>query len=637
MKLRLQFASLLISVTLGIACHGPQRDVAAQPAVRVPLTASEDGGAIFRIREVDEDGGKHELAAGGGVVDLNSRLHIRLDKDLLRERLREEYGLESFSQDDLELLRTLQQGAEEGLQSLTRLRGAMSAFTAAATSGPPSPQDVQNLQAGLASAASVGAGLLTRALDGHLADTGLAGRIERRLAEGGVLSVEEQYYICFDECAREAATLRRALDAQLADQAIFVQLGAWAISGSRPSPLHLPGFDTYPEGEYYRVERWRVAPSSEQVRLIEELDRVARGLNESDVQLTEVVRSLAHSTATGMLSLVNECVAEIRGDLDGLEAEGERIVEALRRRIDELQAEVQAYGILVATRVTKYLDEAYIERLDLGELLGVLHEDYVAIRRGTEELIAKSRVLLDSTSILVPDNDDPDALQRIETLFESIRGCVGKFEDQVQALATQLASLFGLQLSAERINTEALEFGDEVLRHDIRSLPDETVLDLKFTGVRAENDSVLFKLGTGRVDPETGQAREAVRQLQALYVDLFQVLVHFDTSVNLIFADPNGSAGLSNRFQFAPAYSVLLKWGSRDHPLYNRLIDAGIGLNLAILDFDSDDNPELGVGVVVSLIRDILQAGYGYNLNDDRWYGFFGIGLPLSAIQNALN
>jgi len=598
---------------------------------------SRDTGAIFRIREVDEDGGVNDVPAGGGVVDINSRLHVSIDKDRLRARLRREYGLESFTQGDLELLFALQEGAEQGLQSLSRLSPAMKSFTAAVSVGPPSDEDVAALQAGLAQAASVGADLLSRALDGDLAGTSLAGRIERRLLDAGVVSVEEQYFICFDECAREADSLRRALDAQLEEQAVFVQLGAWALAGSRPRPLNLPGFDTYPEGEFFRVERWRVAPSPDQVRLIEELRAVASDLNRDDARLGELVRNLAHSTARGLFALVNECVAEIRSDLIGLDAEGDRILEVIRRRIGELQLELERYATLVSTRIAKYLDGDFLEGRSIGELLQALRSDYEEIRRATESLVTNLRGLLDPDAILDPGNGDPDALERVQDLVEGLEACLGELEEEVRALAGQLASLFGIQLSASRINTAALEFGDRVLRHDIRSLPETSVLDLKFTGVRAENDSVLFKLGTGRVDPETGQPLEAVRQLQAVYVDLFRVLVHFDTSVNLIFADPNGSAAISSRFQFAPAYSILLKVGRRDSPLYNRLIDAGVGLNLALLDFDGDDNPELGVGGVVSILRDILQAGYGYNLNDDRWYGFFGLGLPLGAIQSALD
>ena len=51
------------------------------------------------------------------------------------------------------------------------------------------------------------------------------------------------------------------------------------------------------------------------------------------------------------------------------------------------------------------------------------------------------------------------------------------------------------------------------------------------------------------------------------------------------------------------------------------MVDLGVGLNLAALDFDKDDTPELGVGLVISAFRDILQAGVGYDVGEAQTYG----------------
>ena len=68
--------------------------------------------------------------------------------------------------------------------------------------------------------------------------------------------------------------------------------------------------------------------------------------------------------------------------------------------------------------------------------------------------------------------------------------------------------------------------------------------------------------------------------------------------------------------------------------LSGRILDAGVGLHLAALDFDGDDSPELGVGGVLSVFRDYLQVGYGFDFSENRWYGFFGLGVPLSLLAN---
>ena len=62
------------------------------------------------------------------------------------------------------------------------------------------------------------------------------------------------------------------------------------------------------------------------------------------------------------------------------------------------------------------------------------------------------------------------------------------------------------------------------------------------------------------------------------------------------------------------------------------MINFGFGLNISALDFDKDDVLELGIAAVGSMFQDYLQAGYGYNVYDDTWYGFFGIQLPMPTI-----
>ena len=151
--------ALLVCI-LGGGCKGPRRDLVSPPAIRVDRStqAAVADAPVLRLREEDEDGGVWEVGVRAGVVDINSRLHVAVDKDALRGRLRKEYGLESFSQEDLDLLRTLQRGAEDGLRCLTRLRDAMTRFTA--LTGAPTGEDVRLLQEGIASAATAGAGVL---------------------------------------------------------------------------------------------------------------------------------------------------------------------------------------------------------------------------------------------------------------------------------------------------------------------------------------------------------------------------------------------------------------------------------------------------------------------------------------------
>lgn len=106
---------------------------------------------------------------------------------------------------------------------------------------------------------------------------------------------------------------------------------------------------------------------------------------------------------------------------------------------------------------------------------------------------------------------------------------------------------------------------------------------------------------------------------------------------HLIFAnrssEPGGDVSETN-FEASPSAS----WTLHDRMLEDRpdaeswasawnTIDPGLGINVAALSFE--DSVEVGAGAHVSFFGDLVQAGYGWNLNvdDDRGYWSLGIGL----------
>lgn len=50
-------------------------------------------------------------------------------------------------------------------------------------------------------------------------------------------------------------------------------------------------------------------------------------------------------------------------------------------------------------------------------------------------------------------------------------------------------------------------------------------------------------------------------------------------------------------------------------------------------DFDADDVPELGVGVVASLLHDYVQSGIAINVFTGDPYWFFGLKLPVPSFN----
>ena len=156
----------------------------------------------------------------------------------------------------------------------------------------------------------------------------------------------------------------------------------------------------------------------------------------------------------------------------------------------------------------------------------------------------------------------------------------------------------------------------------LSQLPSTVSIPLIGTGRRDAGDHFTLKFAVGAAD----KPREVIETRQLI---MYRILWHMDLKANLIWADPMGTTTSVKHFEAAPAYNAMLKHGSRKHVLWNSLLDPGIGLNLAALDFNHDDAQELGIAVAASAIRDFLTVGYGYNVSQGVRYWFFGLRLPV--------
>ena len=108
--------------------------------------------------------------------------------------------------------------------------------------------------------------------------------------------------------------------------------------------------------------------------------------------------------------------------------------------------------------------------------------------------------------------------------------------------------------------------------------------------------------------------------------------------MGVIFADPLARTNVKTQFQMAPYYNLIFK-GLFDQKIrrksvtYNRILDWGIGLHISAPDFDGDDVPELGTGIVVSVLHDYIQSGIAINVFTGDPYWYFGLRLPIPSFN----
>jgi hypothetical protein len=180
----------------------------------------------------------------------------------------------------------------------------------------------------------------------------------------------------------------------------------------------------------------------------------------------------------------------------------------------------------------------------------------------------------------------------------------------------------------------ALQFGKEVKRLDIASVPDNTQIDLVTSGDRSAGDPLQL-----RIAAFDGSGSEHILATRTLLVERAERHIHM--TVSMIWLNRPATVDESgilqpSRWQPAASYSVLVKrlfgsaWARRSS-FYSDVLDPGVGLNLSAPDFNHDDTPELAAGPVVSIFRDYIQGGGTYNLQQKKWVWFIGFRLPVPS------
>ncbi|MCY3002678.1 MAG: hypothetical protein NTV21_12825 [Planctomycetota bacterium] len=564
---------------------------------------------FLQIKESDLDGGTAVVPTRPGIVDINSTLDIRFDKPALAAELERIAGPGGPSEEQLERLEQVSKSLKPATQVLESLRSALDAW------GQSDHGDAANraLTDSFRQQFEAAGPLLELVGSDEALRARFNRELEASLAEGEQDQLAQDRLVL--ELASEWVESERAKLEQLAQESQqYLRMGAWLARSDEQRPIHLRGLDDLPEGEFYEVARWSVNLSDEQKRSAESIAKLASEINANGGDPKLVFRAWVKT----LREQADELFARCRTDFDGRLRQFEQGPGGTIAQFHRFSAAVSDLRELSSALVEKYAGAGSTPRSapQWLALLGDLHADALALADAAKACTVAAKELGTALAAL-----PADAKAFGESLLES--ECVRELERKYHLLAQEL----GL----ERLAAESAEFGEAVLKLDITQFPEATELDLRTTGFREAGDRVLLRLATGKRgegDRDSPEDRVLSREL-----DLERVLPHLDTSIGLIFANPTSASGVQNEFQAAPAYSVLYKEGSRESRLRNALFDFGIGVNVAALDFDNDEAPEPGLGVVVSTLRNYLQVGYGYNVFEDTFYWFFSANLPLQSFE----
>ncbi len=440
-----------------------------------------------------------------------------------------------------------------------------------------------------------------------------------------ILSVRESdatvtYNKIFDLLQQEINSVELEYKTAVEQNKVFFRLGTFVNN----TPVHLEGFDSYKEGEYYFVPPFITIIPEDQKQAFEQHRITAVKANEDALKsltdkLLEVATPLLDSLKRTLQTKFSEPISIFENTVVNINTISDDVKSEINLNKEEITNLIASTELLIAD--SKNMESAdYMENL-FNSINRVL-TDFQELNQSLTNTIAKLET--STVPLLKPAATD------LKTSYTTGKKIVA---DQIKAIKGIFDSKSLLQISfTEKITESLLKLGDEVTKLPLDNVKDQATLDLKRTIVRKNGDRLSFKAVLTKSSPE--QDKQEEKTIDYTTIGLYQIGLHNSIQAALILTDNvSGEFASNKQFQFNPSYSVLFKWGSRKSSFYNDFVELGVGINMATLDFDNDDDPEVGMGLVVSAFKDYLQVGYGRNFGADQDYWFFGIRLPFLGMN----
>ena len=415
------------------------------------------------------------------------------------------------------------------------------------------------------------------------------------------------------------------------ENGVYIQFGCWLYTSQPPIPLHIAGFDAIEPKEYYEVERWKFLPTEDQIEKFQEIQKLSKENRDNGLEIlkTSLQNQLDVIKTFGYLKL-ERLIDGINAEIQSLQKQlGASIDPSLLNVINDTKkfiATTQIFIKDIKVRFDYYQTITSIKEANLDSLVKHIKcdIDFLTNKDGLSILQEAKKLSKQIGSI-------PSAALTTAKNFQQLLDSLSKnYEERFELVMKNADTKITELLYGRKIDIAALEFGEDVYKLALTDVPLSSELDLLTTGYRENGDRLAFKLTVNSAKNKS----QNILETREIY--LYQVLPHVTTTVGVIFADPLAKTSISTKFQMAPYYNLLFK-GLFDQNLkrksvvYNRMFDGGWGLHVSAPDFNKDDVPEIGLGIVISLLHDYLQTGFAFNVCTGDPYWFIGIRIPIPS------
>ncbi|MES2373083.1 MAG: hypothetical protein V4557_10930 [Bacteroidota bacterium] len=568
------------------------------------LAGSVSAQQVLKITEMDEAkkylSGK-EAYVNSSLVDINSTLQIEIKKKEIKKRMGDQADL-SMPVKTVEAITFLNTVLQKQNRILNQFKRNIRSYD------PSDPAEIKRFNDSMKVIGEF-------AVDLFVNDPKTLQYYSRKPIEIGL--IEGIFYAV----GKRLDDLQAELTESGSGKKTSLQLGVWIHTKAGITPIHLKGYDELPEQGYYSVDRWQIMPTKEQLDQLQQLQSFASANKETGLEVINVfLQKTADQFRDNFSKLSKDNLAEIQAAFTAIKTE---------LQSSALQSKIEILG----KNYTNLLSELQPKINQYQSWLNMQPPPVVML---SAQLKQDSRFLKDGIDIL--SGNLTSIIAEIEALPELIRPKADALkllvQQKINAMVKTLVppEIAGL-IEGYKFDVASLAYSDKILKLSVNNAPVTTVLDLGTTGKRGEGDKILVKL---TVVNETGKpVIEEARD-----ITMYSLAVHLQGTVGVIFAHPTTTTAITKQFQMAPYYNLLFKsvwpWTEKYHRrsvMNNSFWDFSWGLHVSTPDFNKDDVPELGVGIAVSGIKDILQIGFAHNIFENKPYWFFGIRLPVPSMN----
>jgi len=546
----------------------------------------------------------------GQYADINSTLLIKLHKELIAESIQTFSGGDTINLKEIKQLRLvlanqvkimqdfLTYANDPNLDNLNNLATPMNEFFEEADKFPEIQQLYNTYSAEY---------------------TNKYSRAERRKAGTEGIPFREEYI--FTQMAKKADALAQSIQSSInTDKVNFLLSGRMTTStGTRNIKLS-DDFDTF-TADTYTVSRWQTQLTEEGKQELQKISDLSTTLNNLMVAKSSDIKNWILSGFQA-----DDCLKDIEAKLKILPAALDTVAPEVANELKTIILSPYAQAKLLVGKYTTSITKAS-DIIDPNLLQG-FSSDLNSTADSIESLINTMDSRLIGVLKALPQN--PIVADFIAT-YDTCKVELMSDRDKILNAVHRVSALLSNSKNAAE---SAGDLSDKVKRLSFDDIPESSQIDLRSTGQRANGDEINISAILEMPATSGGDLKRKVIERRSFKVQ--QIGLYSRVRPLLLLANPIGDGpniDLSGRrFQFAPSYSILFKFGSRTSKAINEIWQPSIGVNFGALDFNTDATPEFSTALEFTFLNDYFSVGYGYNFGVDTDYFMLGFRIPVGAL-----